>query len=119
MSNKLNCTADTCVNNINNLCSANTIHVEGNIANTSSETECETFSEKGFRNAVTNLANMNFGGEIKQLLNSDSIVMSPKIKCEAINCQHNSARICNADNVTINGPGAATSSATLCETFED
>ena len=52
MSNKLNCTADTCVNNINNLCSANTIHVEGNIASTSSETQCETFSEKGFKNAA-------------------------------------------------------------------
>jgi len=119
MSPKLNCTADTCVNNINNLCSANTIKVDGNVASTSSETECETFSEKGFKNAVTNLTNMNFGGEIKQLLNSDSIEMSPKVKCEAANCKYNSNRICGAENVMINGPGASTSSATRCETFED
>lgn len=119
MSGKLICSAGNCVNNINGLCSANTINVNGSRAHTSSGTDCETFAEKGFMNAVKNLGNMNFAGEVRQIINRDSISMSPNIKCQAVNCVYNVNRLCSADNVQIYGPGAVASQGTQCETFRE
>lgn len=119
MSGSLSCSAANCVNNTNGLCSANTINVRGSAAHTSSGTDCETFSEKGFVNAFKNLGNMNIAGEIRQLVRKDSIEMSPNIKCQAENCVYNVNRICGADNVQIYGPGAASSEGTECETFRE
>ena len=76
-----------------------------------------TFAEKGFINAFTNATNMNIPGEIRQFVNKDDVVMSPSIKCAAINCTHNVDEICGASNVAINGPGATSSVGTQCETF--
>lgn len=119
MSGKLSCSAANCVNNMNGLCSANAINVNGVSAHTSSGTECETFAEKGFVNAVKNLTNMNIAGEIKQLVKKDSVEMSPDIKCQAANCVYNVSRICSATNVQVYGPGASTSEGTECETFRE
>ena len=117
MSGKLNCSAHGCVHNMSGLCSANYILVEGNQAHTSKSTECKTFAEKGFVNAFTNVVNSNIPGEIRQFVNRNDVVMSPSIKCEALNCTHNVNEICGASNVVINGPGASSSDGTQCETF--
>lgn len=117
MSGKLNCSANGCVHNMSGLCSANYIFVQGNQAHTSKSTECKTFAEKGFVNAFANVANSNIPGEIRQFVNRDDVVMSPSIKCEAINCTHNVDQICGASNVAIHGPGATSSDGTQCETF--
>jgi hypothetical protein len=120
MSGKLSCSAVSCVNNMNGLCSANSINVRGSVAHTSSGTECETFAQKGFMNAVRNLGNMNIAGEIRQLVRGDDAVeMSPGIRCAAVNCVYNMNRVCGASNVQIYGPGAATSEGTECETFRE
>ena len=119
MSGALSCSANGCVNNVNGLCSANTIHVKGVSAHTSMGTECETFAEKSFKNAIMNMGNMNIGGEIRQLVNKNGISMSPQIQCNACNCVHNINKYCNANNVQINGYGAVTSEGTQCETFAD
>jgi len=117
MSVKLSCSATNCVHNMSSLCSANSIEVAGSTAQSSAATECNTFAEKGLKNAVTNMINMNVVGEIKQVFTNSSVEMSPKIKCEAVACSHNDNRICAASNVQIHGPSASTSEGTQCETF--
>lgn len=116
---KLMCSANTCVNNMNGLCSANTINVHGIKAHSTDGTECETFAEKGIKNALSNLTNMNIPGEIRQLFSGNSVEMSPHIKCQAVNCVHNRSKECIARTVQIYGPGAVTSEGTECETFEE
>ena len=118
-STKLMCSAGTCVNNMSGLCTASTINVHGIRANQSIDTECETFAERGMKNAVSNLVNMNISGEIRQAFNKGSIVMSPKIKCEAVHCNYNDHKLCSAKSVQIYGPGAATSEGTQCDTLSD
>lgn len=44
---RLTCSAGSCVNNVNGLCSANEIDVKGLNSHASSETECEAFAPKG------------------------------------------------------------------------
>lgn len=117
MSVKLSCSATNCVHNMSSLCGANYIEVAGSNANSSAATECNTFAEKGLKNAVTNMVNMNVVGEIKQVFTNNSVQMSPKIKCEAVACNYNNNRECSATNVQIHGPSASTSEGTQCETF--
>jgi len=117
MSLKLSCSATNCVHNMGSLCAANYIEVAGSNASSSAATECNTFAEKGLKNAVANMVNMNVGGEIKQVFTNGSIEMSPKIKCEAVTCTYNDNRLCAATNVQIHGPSASTSEGTQCETF--
>ncbi|MCY6483282.1 DUF1540 domain-containing protein [Clostridium aestuarii] len=117
MNTVLSCSVGKCVHNINGLCSAREINVGGLKANTSSDTQCGTFAEKGLKNAFTNLANMNISGELKQVFAKNSIEMSPKIICNAENCSYNNNRICNAPNVQIKGLRAQMSEQTECETF--
>lgn len=118
MNGKLGCSALGCAYNANGSCSANTIYVNGEDANTSNETQCETFVEKGFVNTVTNLSNVNLQGGVRQLFNRNSNdKMSPDIKCKAEKCIHNENEICQAGYVVIYGPGALSSESTQCETF--
>ncbi|NMM62284.1 DUF1540 domain-containing protein [Clostridium sp. P21] len=119
MSGKLSCSAGKCVNNINGLCSANNIHVVGSEIHSSKGTECETFMQRGFMNAMSNFTNMNLVGEFKQIFSRDSIEMSPEIKCEAENCVYNADRLCSASNVQVYGPDARSSGGTQCETFKE
>lgn len=117
MSVKLSCSATNCVHNMSSLCAANYIEVAGGSAQSSAATECNTFAEKGFKNSVTNMVNMNVVGEFKQVFTNNSVEMSPKIKCEAVTCNYNANRVCSATNVQINGTSASTSDGTQCETF--
>ncbi|MCY6371251.1 DUF1540 domain-containing protein [Clostridium ganghwense] len=118
MDTKLSCSAGNCVHNINGLCAAREIQVTGLTATTSNATQCNTFAERNFKNAFTNLANMNVVGEAKQLFaRNSSVEMSPKIACDAQNCLYNKNKICNASSVQINGLQAQTSELTQCETF--
>lgn len=119
MNGPLSCSAENCVHNMNGLCSANKIHVAGISAVSSGDTECSTFAEKGFVNAVTNMFNMNIPGEIRQLFSNDNIAMSPKIECDAVRCVYNSDRHCVADSVQVMGIHAKSSDGTQCETFRD
>ena len=119
MNGTLSCTATNCVNNMSGICSASTINVSGSNAHTSESTQCETFAEKGLRNSLANVLNMNVVGEFKQVFNSESIEMSPSVRCDATNCKHNENNLCAADNIMVNGLGALTSGRTQCETFEE
>lgn len=119
MNGPLTCGAQNCVHNMSGLCSANVINVHGASAHSSEYTNCGTFAEKGVKNAITHMLNMNIPGEVKQLFNSSSIAMSPKIKCEAVNCKYNSNMNCEANFVQIQGNNAMNSGNTECETFAE
>lgn len=117
MNGSVSCSASNCVHNISGLCSANKIEVEGKAAHSSSGTDCNTFAEKGIKNAFTNLTNMNISGEFKQLFSKDTIEMSPVISCTARPCKHNASGLCDAESVMIFGAGAVNTEGTQCETF--
>jgi hypothetical protein len=119
VSNTLSCNALNCVHNTSGLCSANKILVDGMSASTSNETNCHTFAEKGLKNALTNMLNMNVAGEMRQIFNKSSISMSPEIACEATKCVYNMDKVCSAQNVQIIGSSANTSDDTKCETFRE
>ena len=119
MNGTLSCSATNCVNNISAICSARTIHISGKNAHSSEGTQCENFAEKGLKNSLINVLNMNVVGEFKQVFNSDSIEMSPRIRCEAINCKHNEKKLCLAENILVYGKDALCSEKTECETFEE
>jgi len=115
----LNCSADNCVYNMDGLCSANKINVQGINSKASSDTFCDTFQERGVKNAFKSLVNMNLGGELKQVFNNDEVKMNPKIGCTATSCVYNTERVCTASNVQIYGPGAEEKNYTSCETFRE
>ncbi|GAA0177599.1 DUF1540 domain-containing protein [Clostridium sediminicola] len=117
MTTKLTCGATECVHNISNLCSARRVHVGGITSNASDETQCDTFSPKGVKNAFSSLGNMNVTGEFKQIFSKDDIKMTPEVGCSAEQCIYNTNRICSATDITINGSGAKSSDGTQCETF--
>lgn len=119
MDNKLSCSAENCVYNMSSLCSANKINVQGINSRTSSDTFCESFQERGVKNAFKSLTNMNIGGEIKQVFNTDEVKLTPKIGCTATSCSYNYERNCTAPVVSINGAHAIRNNETICETFTE
>ena len=118
MKGTLSCTAADCVNNISGICSAITIHVLGLNANNSKSTWCKTYSQKGLKNSLANVLNLNVVGELKQVFNHESIVMNPRVRCEAVNCVHNMEEICKAKNVLIEEISELDNVKTHCDTFE-
>ncbi|MBU3161801.1 DUF1540 domain-containing protein [Clostridium frigoris] len=119
MRGTLSCTAINCVNNMSGICSAAAINILGSNVHSSADTQCETFAEKGLKNSINNVLNMNVIGEIKQAFNGDKIQMSPRIECEVKNCVHNEDDVCKAHNIMIYGRGALKSEKTECETFKE
>ncbi|MGH4050670.1 MAG: DUF1540 domain-containing protein [Clostridium sp.] len=122
----LSCSATICVNNVSGICSASTIHISGADAHKSEATQCETFDERGLKNSLTNVLNMNVVGEFKQVFSSDSIEMSPRIKCEAVNCKYNKEELCIAKNILVDvieecgiKKTPLCIERTQCETFEE
>lgn len=119
MSGKLRCSAERCVNNVNKFCTAESIHVNGNSAHISTETDCDTFWEKGDMNSIYFFNNTNLSGGFRQLFSKETVEMSPDIVCEAENCIYNVSRVCSADFVQIHGEEAHSSRYTECETFKE
>ena len=104
MKTKLSCNITSCVNNVaSGMCSAENILVIGKNANSSKDTQCETFALESFKNALASVANTNYVGEVVQAFNESEIKMSPHIKCEASNCRFYENHLCIASNVQIIG----------------
>lgn len=119
MKGKLKCSAIRCANNVNETCIASSIHVMGSLANTSLETDCDTFLEKGDIFSTSHFTNRNLAGEYVQLFSNESVDMSPDIACDAERCIYNVNRLCSADYVKIDGDKAMSSDQTQCETFNE
>lgn len=117
MTYSLSCNCTNCVHNERGLCDANNINVSGMNAHNSNATQCDTFMEKGLKNAFTSMSNINAAGELKQLYTNASIEMTPTIRCNALSCRYNNNQICSSNDVKIDGSRAITSSKTCCDTF--
>jgi len=99
---KIICTVTNCYYNNRLGCSAPAITVDGNSADESRKTCCETFIEQkpGVRSSVS---------EPKS--NTD-------IKCEAVKCVFNKSGICQSADIVVNGKNAQVSEETCCSTFK-
>lgn len=115
--NKLNCKATKCVNNNSGLCNATNIDIIGDYAHHSSDTHCYTFRENTVKSALSNLSNVNFFGEIKQMFSSGNSGIAPEVMCSARECYHNNGGRCSANNIMISGDGSRSMDGTYCETF--
>lgn len=113
---RLACSANNCVNHVNGMCTALTITVNGERAESKQETYCETFAPRTFVNAIKSAFNTNYAGTIIQALDSQSDV-DHKIKCSVLNCTYNVGMTCTSTDIQIFGPEARTSTSTECETF--
>ena len=118
MSGNLGCNAKNCIHNNQSICNASNIHVNGANASSSDYTECGSFVEKGIKNSLSNVYNMNIGGEIYNGYNSGS-GMGPNISCDAASCKYNINGDCISNYVQIGGVGAFSSNRTQCETFRN
>lgn len=116
MDNNLKCDATKCVYNMNRLCSAKEIEVQGEDTMGGRFTFCGTFEERGVGNMVSGLGNMNLRGEIAQLFSADQ-ELDPRVGCNAHNCIYNNDQQCHADHVNIVSEIAETAAQTECQTF--
>ena len=57
---KLACSAFNCVNNVDAICTAAVIDINGENVNSKEGTECETFAPRTLGNAVKNVFNSNY-----------------------------------------------------------
>lgn len=116
MSIQLKCEAENCLYNRSRLCSAEEIEVQGGNTMGGEATFCGTFSSKGLGNYVSSMGNMNYSSAMKQVF-ADDQVMDPKVRCNAVNCTYNSAKLCQADHVQIQNEVSSTAEQTECQTF--
>ncbi|MDU1412177.1 MAG: DUF1540 domain-containing protein [Clostridium sp.] len=114
MSGNLSCNAKNCIHNNRSLCNANNIHIRGANARSSEYTECGSFVEMGLQNSLSNVYNMNIGGEVYNSYGGGS---SPQVSCDAVNCQYNINGQCTSNYVQVGGIGAVSSNRTECQSF--
>lgn len=114
MDGNLACNAKNCIHNNRSMCTANNIHIRGANAHSSEYTECDSFSEMGLQNSLSNVYNMNIGGEI---YNSYGGGAAPGISCDAVNCKYNINGDCISNYVQVNGIGAFSNNRTQCGSF--
>lgn len=97
------CTVSNCYYNKREGCTAPSIEVDGEKADESRFTCCDTFIEQkpGVRSSVH---------EPK----SDSY-----IKCMAVKCVYNEHEQCDASRIVVNGKNAGHPEETCCSTFKD
>lgn len=101
----LNCTVGNCHYNKNNLCSLDSIHVEGSEATVAAATACGSFKER------TNDSYSNMAGCCPS--------KTASIDCGAVHCTYNKECKCHAGQIHVSGPNAHQSADTQCSTFED
>ena len=101
---ELKCKAEHCTYNKEHCCCKGDIMVGGRNAQNSSETRCESFTQKR-SDAMTN-ATCHPSNTIS-------------IDCEAAKCIYNSNYKCTAERVDINGMNADSSKETSCSTFKE
>lgn len=116
MDNKLVCSANHCVHNMNNACGAAKVQIKGGGTQTGDNTFCHTYAERSIKNYFAGMTNTNVVGGITQILSGHQ-VMDPQVACDATNCTYNSNYMCGAQELKINGPSATVEQQTECQTF--
>lgn len=97
------CSAKNCAYNEDMYCSKGEILVGGDEAQSSGETCCTSFRERG--EGATN----SVGTPSQEI----------EIECEACNCKYNDQCVCHADKVGIAGSSACDCEDTCCGTFRE
>lgn len=96
------CTVSNCYYNKREGCTAASLDVDGEKADESRSTCCDTF--------------------IEQKPGAKSSVQEPKsetdIKCSAVKCVYNDNKSCDASRIVVNGKNASHPEETCCSTFE-
>ena len=102
MMTKLDCSVVNCTYNENHCCSRDDIFVEGENANTPSETCCGDFKACG-----TGASNT-----------TKCACKATEVKCGAKNCKYNESGKCAAGHIGIVGGHADRNRETECSTFQ-
>lgn len=102
--NFLNCGVSACAHNSNDMCSLNTINVEGPGACKSDQTCCSSFMNS------TDAMNTAY---------SNSACTETEIECKAANCKHYKKGKCQAKDVHVGkmGNDPCVMGETMCDTF--
>ncbi len=113
---KLICSAENCINNINRYCTANSIEIENN----NSHSQCKTFAAKGAIETMSKFHNTNLTAGLQNMFAEENN-MAPEVNCEVYSCVYNNNRICGADAIEIKGDDIRTknSSETICSTYKN
>lgn len=112
----LRCNVKNCVSNNSSICNSENINIVGEGAHMNQDTYCRTFRESNFKNFMSNLNNVNYFGQVKQMFNTDSRI-EPKIYCDAKCCYHNSLGNCTAQNINVVQHLNSDRSGIYCDTF--
>lgn len=103
---KINCEAYHCDYNCDGGCRLDVIKVEGVNARKSSETVCDSYTdknEKGCVNCTPSFCACN----------------NAKVDCDAKNCKYNEGCTCTADRINVGCASACCCEDTACLTFTD
>lgn len=108
---KLKCSVEGCHYNQNNLCSRNTISVDGPESFSKTETECSSYAPRGIHNFYEEYANFE-----------ENLKPETEVYCDAEFCVFQRNAKCYADKIVIkeptDRPGAKSHHETMCKTFE-
>jgi hypothetical protein len=113
LDNNLRCDALNCVHNMDQLCDAAKIEVK----NSNNTVFCETYTDKGFKNMVSEVGNMNVTGKLSDMFTSGG-TMDPGVKCVVDKCAYNNSHECGANYLKISDMSSSTAGAAECETFK-
>ena len=102
---ELICSASNCINYEHGLCARPVIRIDGDNAQRSRDTFCNSFSHR-------------FPGAANQIFSDVFAEKSTDIKCSTEECAYNRENCCMADSVEISGSGASESGETECVTFK-
>lgn len=106
---ELRCEAEKCVYNLNRLCTAPEIQVNGGDTMGGRFTYCSTFAIDGDGEAsLKHLNNDN---------NYNFFINNPEVECSAVNCEYNQREMCYAPHVKIVSEVATAPVQTECQTF--
>ena len=95
------CNVESCIHNNSACCCKEGITVGGSEASSASATCCDSFEEK--HGAFTS--------------NFEAPHGSLNVQCEAENCTYNNCKMCEAEDISIEGGAATSQTGTECASF--
>ena len=101
---ELKCSVTSCGSNKQQMCTLHSINVDGATAHCKDDTCCHSFHDRS--SAPTNS------------MDSGTPSMETEVRCQAIDCQYNDAKACNASYIYVQGSGTNHSNDTRCDTFK-
>ncbi len=101
---RINCSAEGCSHNKNNVCYANRVNIGGKGAENDVTTCCGSFLNKLLYSDLT--SNTNSHGSCDTLV------------CFVNTCKHNCNTLCELKNIEVEGSSAEVYQETLCKSFE-